>query len=231
MDPNAPAAEHSSIERETATATDELTSSVTYDPKTLLNPASRNTQQPEAAEDGEYNNGFGAGQMIENLNGITERTDIPIKKRKSQASDQTDGEDGEHKKTKTTFQAGGSGLISSHLQEERKKLVAAEPVDLTNDDEPATANEVQFIKETVSDRVCLGILHGTANVDRVPAVSQNAMRGIKGHWPKTKVEYQRVGNSQVVNLIDRSGARFGRLVSANFLSISKAKPVAVPAAA
>lgn len=204
---------------------EELTPPVTYDPKALLNPtASRNAKNPDTTENGAEQRGFGAGQMIENLHGITERDDVPTKKRKVQVLD--DNEDEEHEKnSNATFNFNNGGIISSHLKEERKKLAAEsstsnapEPIDLTNDDDEVQApaapnNDVQFIRETTTnDRVCLGVLHGTANVFRVPVVSQNAMRAFKNHWPRTKVGYSRMGTqNSVVHLVDRSGAKFGVL--------------------
>ncbi|KAF2168317.1 hypothetical protein M409DRAFT_65759 [Zasmidium cellare ATCC 36951] len=151
--------------------------------------------------------------MIEKLHGLTEREDAPVKKRKAQALDE-DADDDQKKKAKGTFQNDGGGFMTEHLKEQRKKQAAenptsngAETIDLTNDDD-----EVQFIKENINERVCLGVLNGAANVFRIPAVSQNAERAFRDRWPRIKVTYERLlsGNT-IIHLVDRSGAKFANL--------------------
>ncbi|KAK4504821.1 hypothetical protein PRZ48_002783 [Zasmidium cellare] len=199
----------------TSNPTEELTSTVSYDPKALLNPSASRTLQKQESTQGEDDvQEVGSGRMIEKLHNLAEREDAPVMKRKAQALD--DEADDEHKKkAKGTFQNDGDGFMTEHLKEQRKKLAAenpnsnaAEPIDLTKDDD----DEVQFIKENINERVCMGVLQGAANVFRVPAVSSGAMRSFKDHWPRTKVHYERqTSANHIIHLIDRSGAKFGAL--------------------
>lgn len=205
---------------------------MTYDPKTLLNPkvagssdgGSRGATQPDSnasttAKDESDDINFGISSMIENLHNTHERDDAPARKRKAQVIEGIT--DDQRKKAKgQSVHSGSGGMLSSHLKEERKQFAndAGDTIDLTNDDDlqPPQSNddEVQFIKDSGDDEVCLGILHVSCNVYMIPYTSAGgAAKAVgKDHWPAMGIQFVRKpASNTVMELIDRTAAKFAHL--------------------
>ena len=174
---------------------------------------------PDAAE-----NQIGAGNLIERLNGVTAREDIPIHKRKIDLTEE-EGSDSERKKSKGSFNhISNGGIISGHLKDERLQAASKDDaqndvIDLTNEKDGVVevqtndTDEVQITKATANEEVCLGVLRSGVNAHRIPAVSQNAAKSLgKEWWPRTKVFTRREkASNTIIELYDRTETKFGTL--------------------
>ncbi|KAM3423596.1 hypothetical protein BST61_g1020 [Cercospora zeina] len=198
-----------------------------YDPRALLNPKAAATKTAsssaarQARAEGDDSNGVGMAQMIENLNGVQERDDAPVKKRKTPVAEDDDGE--EHKKAKMhSNQIGKGGAISEHLKKERQEIAASQPtagvnaIDLTKDDDEVVeqgSRQITASKADEDEEVCLGLLDTNCNVFRVPSASKASMSSMpKSHWPIIRVTYRKeTGPGNIIDLYDHTNAKFGNL--------------------
>lgn len=191
-----------------------------YDSRSLLDPRAVATSQDGAKNNSQFNSTsdaaedtrYSTARMIEDLHGVQER-DAPMMKRKAVATD-GDGSDEERKKQKT-IRANKGGLISDHLEQERRNI-GASAIDLTNDDADDEVIEqgvsvVTTSKTFEDEEVCLGVFDTTVNAHRVPSVSSAS--GIpKSHWPNSRITYKRDDpKTKIIHLIDNAGARFGSM--------------------
>ncbi|KAI5357744.1 putative helicase, P-loop containing nucleoside triphosphate hydrolase, SNF2-like domain superfamily [Septoria linicola] len=206
----------------------------TYDPRSLLNPKAGSSKQADpaaasgavAANDESENGVMGTARMIEALNGVTERDDVPLQKRKALTTNDDDGSDQERKKQKTqAVRSGKGGLISEHLKKERQNIAASRPgpaadsIDLTNDDDGDEVVEQGFRQVTTSkaeedEEICLGTFDTTCNAHRVPSASAATMSKVpKDTWPMIRINYKReVGaKTKSIELVDHTNATFGHM--------------------
>lgn len=160
---------------------------------------------------------IGMSQLLPGYNNTVER-EAAFTRRPKRAGEEVE-DDSDAKKAKVAHgNTGSSGVLGEHLKEARKKHAAngAPPgtIDLTaDDDEVVITGETTKPKRNLDDEiVCIGLLPCRANIHRVPA-SGNFLG--KDHWPRTKITLRRLISSTsrdaVVELIDRTGAAFGRI--------------------
>ena len=204
----------------------------TYNPRALLDPRAAATSRNgdsnkmllEATDGSAEDSGVSAARMIENLNGVTERDDVPMKKRKV-IDIEGEGLDEERKKQKSqSVRVGKGGVLSDQLKQQRRDMAtsnggpSADAIDLTKDDDPGAevimkgAAKVIPASNADDEEVCLGIFDTTVNAHRIPTVS--ASSGIpKSHWPDSRITYKREGDpkSHIIDVFDKSGQRFGSL--------------------
>lgn len=183
----------------------------TFDPRALLNPkagqGSSETPQNEVDTAESTQNNGGIGQMIETLNGVRDREDAPVRKRKVQANEDGESED-ERKKPKSSFKGpSGGGVISTHMKEQRANAdlsesgpasaSAGQTIDLTNDDD-----DVQYVKSSPKEReresteeVYLGDISSSANAFTLPIPTPGAQKAIgNDHWPRMKIKYKKASS-------------------------------------
>lgn len=203
-----------------------------YDPRSLLNPHSSSTQTVATPVAEDHDGDFGAGNMIANLNNLTDRADVPAQKRKSPAMQSGENEH-DRKKAKANFSRGGQGgIVSDHVNQQNRsdavKPQSGGPIDLTADDD----DEVVVISETnnpaipsgsPNEEVCLGRLPSSANVFRVPSPRKAAVAS-KDFWPAMSLVFRKENPSpqnNMIDLYDPVKAKFGTLEARTASAISQ----------
>ncbi|GAB7359003.1 hypothetical protein MBLNU230_g5076t1 [Neophaeotheca triangularis] len=191
----------------------------TFDASKLLNPkgASKpSTSSPvQDEQQGTEAQSSGMGSMIETMNGLTARSDAPIKKRNI---DDVDGAE-EQQKPKSKFSgAANSGILSQEVKKQKSK--AADVVDLTGDNNRSVALDDAAITHNKanqgSSRVVLGMVELQTNAHKLPSVSaQSDNKSKEAYWKPTQVTLfhdKKSPGGKTVYVLDRMKERFARIM-------------------
>ncbi|KAI4190655.1 MAG: hypothetical protein L6R41_000666 [Letrouitia leprolyta] len=154
----------------------------------------------------------GLSSMIERMHGVSERSERPQKRQKTEQKDIENG--------RATFTGGSKGgEIGQYLKEKRKEgqedsqaAAAASVVDLTGGDDE---DEIVVISDNVvpDNEVCYGRLEGTkVNAHQLPDPGSKANYLSKTEWPTMKLQLKRYpGNDNIIRVLDPTGKDFGNV--------------------
>lgn len=157
----------------------------------------------------------GMGSMIENMNGLTSRSDAPNKKRKLDTFEDSE----EQRKPKTTFHGvSESGLLGEEIKKQKKKVENI--IDLTEDNDRSVALDEEALAHNKankgSTRVILGMVELQISAHKLPSVSAASDRLHKDlYWKPTLVSLYHDKSSnggKTIHVLDRKKERFARLL-------------------
>ncbi|SMR62739.1 unnamed protein product [Zymoseptoria tritici ST99CH_3D1] len=196
-----------------------------FDPKVLLNPGGASNT---AADDERFDGDFGVGNLISRHHNLTDRAEAPAKRRKVMSSGDDDNDQLKKSRGPASHIGNGGGIISDSIKksqdkEEDSQQPAQPSIDLTVDDDAQDDDDddVQFVsevlkpsKDNANEEVCLGVLHVSGNVHRIPAPSSSKTANALGRemWPPMRLIFKKENAANnIIDLYDPTRAKFGTL--------------------
>ncbi|KAL1864225.1 hypothetical protein Daus18300_007822 [Diaporthe australafricana] len=173
--------------------------------------------QPPATPDGagisRHSTPNGMSSMIERMNNVQDRSNVPVPKRRRIEDDSQD------QGPRNGFHGnGGSGMLSGYVKQKQQEGQAASfikpqsqsTVDLTGGDD----DDLVEITDPREQEVCYGMIGGASvNCHIVPSPKANARFLTPGSWPQVKVVLRRIleDKSKTIEVYDHTRRTIGKL--------------------
>ncbi|CAN8102178.1 unnamed protein product [Discula destructiva] len=163
----------------------------------------------------------GMGSMIERMNGVQDRSTVPVAKRRKVTD--VDAEDQPKYGAHSSSSSSSSGMLSGYLKEKQHTDQSMPPpsattgktpvLDLTTDDDDEV-DVVAVVKDPREEEVCYGMIaQASINCHLVPTPKPGFTTATPGSWPQIKVRLQRLDgdSSRTINVLDHTRTAFGKL--------------------